>query len=26
MLRESMQTSGQTVDLRAVTQGFGAHA
>jgi len=26
MLRESMQTSGQTVDLRAVTQGFGAQA
>ena len=26
MLRESMQTSGQTVDLRAVTQGFGEQA
>lgn len=26
MLRESMQTSGETVDLRAVTRGFGEHA
>jgi len=26
MLRESMQTSGQTVDLRAVTQGFDERA